>query len=189
MPPKPLDIKPTATLSERYYVEQSPTNSEFVSPPPDTRFVPYLGSDSSETNLVSSSSEGFKSTDDSPKRGLPSYYRAGSDGVVEATTSDSDESRATSRTNPVWRNWRRHLLGWRLILFDSCMSVIVKALIELIRTGDRAQRLADYDTHCLDYPTGFGRLLCLSLLMWVTFPNHFLWLTKRPQSVSSLWFL
>ncbi|TEB34773.1 hypothetical protein FA13DRAFT_1812004 [Coprinellus micaceus] len=125
MPPKPLDIIPTASLSERYYVEQSPTNSEFVSSPPDTRFVPYLGSDSSDTNLVSSSSEGFKSTDNSPRCGLPSYYRAGSDGVVEATTSNGDESRATSRTNPIWRTWRRHLLGWRLVLFDSWLNVLL----------------------------------------------------------------
>jgi hypothetical protein len=184
MPPKPLDIKPTSSLSERYYVEQSPTNSEFVSSPPDTRFAPYLGSDSSDTNLVSSSSEGFKSPDDSPRRGLPSYYRARNDGVVEATISDANESRTTSRTNPIWRNWRRHLLGWRLVLFDSCMSAIVDGLFELIRTGCRAQSLADYDTHCLDYPTGLGRLLCISLLMWVASPNRFLWLTNLPQSAS-----
>ncbi|KAJ2926932.1 hypothetical protein H1R20_g10173, partial [Candolleomyces eurysporus] len=118
MPPAPLNLGNTAhPLSQHYHPANSSPNED-ASPPPDSRFI--LTANDSESNLVSSDSEDFKGRVHASPGGLPTFYQ--SDSRDRIAIVESTPKRQVLK-GP--QDWRRHLEGWKLVLLDSWLNLLL----------------------------------------------------------------
>ncbi|RXW21273.1 hypothetical protein EST38_g4586 [Candolleomyces aberdarensis] len=118
MPPAPLNLSNTAhPLSQHYHPANSSPNED-ASPPPDSRFV--LTTNDSESNLVSSDSEDFKGRVHASPGGLPTFYQ--SDSRDRITIVENTPKRQVLKGS---QDWRRHLEGWKLVLLDSWLNLLL----------------------------------------------------------------
>lgn len=109
-------------VSQRDCVEDNPSPGQTADAVPrfEPRCIPSSSSDSiGNLASTSSSSEECKESGGSPPQSLPSYYSPGSLHRFNCV-EDSDSKHRSASTRGAARGWRRHLVGWRVVLLDSC---------------------------------------------------------------------